>query len=169
VEAVTVVTRPGEDIWEAAENYMVVPINLNPGVLGAGMAKTLKILHPHAVRSHRIWCEDAPCGWKKKGGDILCSHYRSPGGAQIIMMATKEDRSRPSRIEWVERGLCNLRGVIQSGATVALPLLGCGRGGLAPIAVTRVIRQVFAPLQDKIAIIYPDHVGHSSGRRPNGA
>jgi hypothetical protein len=164
----TVITRPQEDIWEAAENYMVVPVNLIGGVLGAGMARTLKTLHPAAEKSHRIWCADTPGGVAKAGGDILCSHYRSPGGAQIVMMATKEDWSRPSKIEWVVRGLWQLAGVMQPGSTVALPLLGCGRGGLTPISVMRQIRTVFAPMQDKIAIIYPDHISHSSTSSPNG-
>lgn len=148
----TIIQRPGEDIWLAQADCMAVPVN-TVSVMGAGMALALKCMHPKLAVSHRLWCERGA-----QGGDILCTHFRTPGGAQIFLLATKEDWRMRSRIGWVETGLRHILGVMRPNSTVALPLLGCGRGGLHRPKVEELMQKVFSPIQDKIALVYPDYV-----------
>jgi hypothetical protein len=123
-----------------------VPVNTVPGVMGAGMAKEAAERAPSLKESHAAWCR----GQKPVGGDVRWM------GGQVLFVATKQNWRAPSRVEWIERGLRNLRKFMDAGTSVALPLLGCGRGGLDPTDVERLIVTEFGADPERLAEVYRD-------------
>lgn len=104
------------DIWKSEQEHIVIPVNCK-GVAGAGLALQWKQRNPGAVATY------------------MTTPLR-PGGFgiydRVIALATKDDWRKPARIEWVEIGLLRLALSLQDGtfASLAMPMIGCGLGGL---------------------------------------
>lgn len=101
------------------------------GIMGKGVALQAKTLFPAMYQKYRTDCN---AGLYKPG----CVKYdRLPNGRYIGNAATKNHWKDPSKMEWVQNIVGLLKWLshqdfIASGneATVALPPLGCGNGGL---------------------------------------
>ena len=103
---------------------LVNPVNTY-GVCGKGLALKFKNMYPMNYRIYRrAYIEHALL----IGKIITCQ----AGGKTILNFPTKDHWRYPSRIEYIEKGLKSLRGVIQNLElkSVAMPALGCGEGGL---------------------------------------
>lgn len=89
-------------------------------VMGKGLALEFKIRFPKYF-DHYVGCASI-----KIGGDV--DVYNNV----IASFATKESWKSPSKIQWIEKGLINLKSQMQllKLNEVALPLLGSGNGGL---------------------------------------
>jgi hypothetical protein len=110
------------DIFAApAELALVIPVNTK-GIAGAGLAKAAA-RYDGWLTNYKAWCKSGPKGGRKGGsirGFMADERY-------WVVAATKEDWKAPSRIEWVVQCLWRLS---QLTSPLAIPKLGCGKGGL---------------------------------------
>jgi O-acetyl-ADP-ribose deacetylase (regulator of RNase III) len=74
----------------------------------------------------------------------------------IINFPTKKHWRNPSKLEWIETGLEDLRRVIQENniRSVALPPLGCGNGGLDWSDVRPMIEAFLSELSNVDVVVY---------------
>ncbi len=119
----------GGDMFTCGADAMVVPVNC-VGVPGKGLALDAARRWPGWARNYRRACHAGMRpgtveGWR---GAVLVGEP-----LWIVSFATKDPWRDPSRLEWVEEGLDNLRRwAWERGVSrLAVPALGCGLGGLA--------------------------------------
>jgi O-acetyl-ADP-ribose deacetylase (regulator of RNase III) len=99
------------------------------GVMGKGIALMFKERFPENFKAYAA---------ASKAGEIVTGRmFVTPsnelqGPRWIVNFPTKRHWRHPSRLEWIEQGLDDLRNVIRDKAieSIALPPLGCGNGGL---------------------------------------
>lgn len=140
------------DIFDTECFYIVNPVNIY-GVMGKGLALEMKKRHPDMYKDYRALCKYNILKDKSKKSarefkehntrpilDIGNLHFYYVGAnkqrkyAYVINFPTKKHWSKPSRYEYIEKGLETLllryrnRGV----TSIAFPLLGGGLGGLKP-------------------------------------
>lgn len=115
------------DLFTVPANVRVNTTNLDrAGVMGAGVAKRFAEMHPKMLDDYR--CALA-------AGEVRIGRphvWAAPSGERVVNLPTKDAWRETSRLEFVTAGLEALRAYLfDAGAvTVALPALGCGRGGL---------------------------------------
>jgi O-acetyl-ADP-ribose deacetylase (regulator of RNase III) len=116
------------NLLEAEAEALVNTVN-TVGVMGKGIALMFKERFPENFRAYQAACK---AGTFHVGDMLVTQQARLDGPKWIINFPTKEHWRNPSRIEWVESGLQRLRQVlVERGiASVALPPLGSGNGGL---------------------------------------
>lgn len=102
------------------------------GVMGKGIALAFKEKYPEMFASYRDFCKNNQLDpgrlwWYNYPNRIVCC------------FATKNHWKHPSKIEWIENGLKDLRWHFeinyfayfpQKPPNIAIPKLGCGEGGL---------------------------------------
>lgn len=130
---------------------LVNPVNC-VGVMGAGLARQFKERFPdNYARYLGMTC---PRGLSP-GRVYLVDRHDHGAPRWIANFPTKNHWRDPSRIEWVADGLVDLarqvRGRIRS---IALPMLGCGLGGLNFADVRPLIERAFAGLPDVDVRVY---------------
>jgi len=78
------------------------------------------------------------------------------GPRWVINFPTKKHWRHPSRFEWIEEGLEDLRRVVREKGirSLALPPLGCGNGGLEWSDVRRLIENAVAAMPDVDVIAF---------------
>ena len=139
------------DLFTTPADIRVNPVNC-VGVMGAGVALAFKQRFPAMFEAYLQACA---------AGEVRPGHlhtWRSPqGDAWIINFPTKRHWRDPSRYEDVATGLDALRAYLASlgPVTVALPALGCGRGGLAWPRVSELIQVKLAELPATIVVHTP--------------
>ena len=155
----TVLHKRG-DIFRSAATYVVIPTNTT-GPMGAGLAKMARDRWPGIEDRYKAWCRKRP----RAGGDFMVMH-----GLPVICLATKEHWRNPSELAWVERGLLGLRHWLEADCehdvTVALPMLGCGLGGLQAADVVRLVEDTFGQAGSPTVELWGE--GERAGRRGNG-
>jgi O-acetyl-ADP-ribose deacetylase (regulator of RNase III) len=106
------------DIFESQAQTLVNAVNC-VGVMGKGIAEQFKRRFPAMCKRKDV----------RLGEPYL---YRGPSGVQIVNFPTKGHWRSPSRLADVEHGLDYLakHAVEWNIASLALPALGCGNGGL---------------------------------------
>lgn len=84
----------------------------------------------------------------------------------IINFPTKGHWRSRSELDDIKTGLVNLREVIESRgiASVAVPALGCGLGGLAWTEVAPLIRDALGDLANVDVLLYPPQRGRPPRR-----
>lgn len=127
-------------IFKSEAEMLVVPVNTK-GVMGAGLALQFKEKWPDVDHQYKIYCE----GGMLKPGKIMLipSTEKRP---IVVLFATKQDWQKPSKLEWIETGLEDLRRfALNYGrvSTIAMPQLGCGLGGLEWRDVKGLIERTF--------------------------
>ena len=123
--------RPGADLFAQDAAYLVNTVNC-VGVMGAGIALAVKQRWPACYHAYRAACRPGQLrpGQLHLWRNPLASR---PGQTQgIINFPTKDDWRQPSRLEWIDQGLQALVELARQERfpSLALPPLGCGRGGL---------------------------------------
>lgn len=115
------------NILDSGAAVIVIPVNV-VGVAGAGLALAAKQRFPAWFRDYDGHCECRAL----RPGDALLHPSDVANAPRIVSLATKGDWRRPSRPEWVHSGLISLVGLMEQlrPASVAIPAVGCGKGGL---------------------------------------
>jgi O-acetyl-ADP-ribose deacetylase (regulator of RNase III) len=126
-------------IFDSKCEALVNPVNCL-GVSGAGLAKEFAKRFPFAQRG----LEDLVDGGFIKIGTCGLV-YLGDGNKCVVHFPTKDHWKNPSRLEWIDKGLADLLGLLeeQQIKTVAVPALGCGLGGLDWKEVRKLIHKHF--------------------------
>jgi O-acetyl-ADP-ribose deacetylase (regulator of RNase III) len=136
-------------ILDDPSNVLACPVNCQPGVMGAGLARTfaarwpaLKAVHGDAVRHGSLHPGQGHLVW-------LMGEPARPDPSGVYLLPTKDDWREPSRIEWVRDGLAAMGRDLAHATgpdwgdravrSVAIPALGAGLGGLPWAAVYRLV------------------------------
>lgn len=110
-------------------------VNLK-GVMGKGVAAQFKQRYPAMFTEYRAACTT---GWLHGGEALL---WEAPDGLIVVNLATQPVPGPTARVQWIEDALCDAfcqlhdRGI----SSLALPLIGCGLGGLRPHHVLPVLK-----------------------------
>jgi O-acetyl-ADP-ribose deacetylase (regulator of RNase III) len=112
------------DLFESPAQTLVNTVN-TVGVMGKGVALQFKRYFPEMFTEYQRLCEEEQI---KVG---VLHVFRTPN-KQVLNFPTKEHWRRPSKIEYIERGLETFaRNYRDIGVTsIAFPPLGCGNGEL---------------------------------------
>ena len=113
------------DIFASKAQALVNPVNCR-GLMGKGLALEFKRRYPRMFREYAELCRKGAL----KPGRVQI--HAGPEPPAIISFPTKDDWRSPSRMEWIQEGLQDLkRGMEAAGLeSVAIPALGSGLGGL---------------------------------------
>ncbi len=135
-------------LFESEAEALVNPVNTE-GVMGAGLAREFRNRYPDMYREYQRICARGML-------DVGTMHFWLTGSKEpqfIVNFPTKRSWRQPSQLEWIERGLDELKRhlLLRSITSVAIPALGCGHGGLAWAPVRRQIHHRFAST-DKIQV-----------------
>lgn len=119
------------DIFESPARVLVNPVNC-VGVMGAGLALQFKKRFPVEFTTYKSICRDNKL---KPGGCVFLTNQNVPVGQKLVLaVATKGHWKNSTELEYVEKILHDIQLVsrrtperIQS---IAIPMIGCGCGGL---------------------------------------
>lgn len=116
------------NIIECDAEALVNTVN-TVGVMGKGIALMFRQAFPENYERYRA---AAGRGEIRTGEMFVVETSQLVGPRWIINFPTKQHWKNPSRLEWIERGLAELRRVIKEYGirSIAIPPLGCGNGGL---------------------------------------
>lgn len=140
------------NLLDAPVDALVNTVN-TVGVMGKGIALMFKERFPENFKDYAAACENK----QVKVGRIHVTAGTELGGPRwIINFPTKQHWRSPTKIEWVQEGLRDLRDFIKKEniKSIALPPLGCGNGGLDWSIVKEEIVGALGGLEDTQIIIY---------------
>ncbi|MFI1176791.1 macro domain-containing protein [Streptomyces melanogenes] len=143
------------DILQADVSALVNPVNV-VGVMGKGLALQFKKAYPAMFAAYKQACQS---------GDLAVGrmHVWDAGAAAqpryVINFPTKGHWRSRSRIEDIDAGLIDLVATVQrlGIASLAIPALGAGLGGLEWADVEPRIRRAFADAPGVSLFLYPPH------------
>jgi hypothetical protein len=130
-------------------DLLVCPVNCQPGVMGAGLAKDFARRFPGLRLRHKAACEKGMLGiaepWIVQ--DLIALDDRTgERGWDICLFPTKDHWQNDSRIDWIIGGLARLYDRLaeyrpeSECVRISIPALGCGLGGLPFDLVAALIR-----------------------------
>jgi O-acetyl-ADP-ribose deacetylase (regulator of RNase III) len=116
------------NLLDASAEALVNTVN-TVGVMGKGVALMFKDAFPENFRAYEAACKQNEV---KIGQVFVTERHQLIGPKWIINFPTKQHWRNPSRIEWIEQGLEDLKRVIVENKirSIAIPPLGSGNGGL---------------------------------------
>jgi O-acetyl-ADP-ribose deacetylase (regulator of RNase III) len=119
--------------------------------MGKGLALQFKAAFPDNFSAYREACK---AGLVRVGRVFAFERVEAP--RWIINFPTKDHWRDPSRLEYIEDGLADLVQCVQKHniASLALPPLGCGNGGLEWSAVKPVILRALSSLPSATVILF---------------
>lgn len=114
------------DLFRSSAQTLTNPIDCD-GVMGGGLALEYRRRFPVMFQDYVHRCRRG----EVRIGRPYVWHSIS-GGPSVLNFPTKDDWKDPSRLEYIEPGLCYLVAHCQEMevTSLALPALGCGLGGL---------------------------------------
>ena len=116
------------------------------GVMGAGIALQFRQRFPHNYAVYRRACDRKLL---KPGGVLRVSD----DGRTILNVATKDHWRNPSQLVWIEQILHALYTTYAAtDDMIAMPLLGCGLGGLNPETVKLLIHRFFSDVSVQVLV-----------------
>ena len=125
-------------IFDERVDALVNPVNC-VGAMGAGLALQFKRAFPANFSAYAYACQSGGV----KTGEMFVFETGALFPKQIINFPTENHYRDKSRMEYIESGLIALVREIESRAiaSIAVPALGCGLGGLSwgdvkPLIVT---------------------------------
>ena len=142
------------NLLDADAEALVNTVN-TVGVMGKGIALMFKEAFPENYKSYAIACEAN----EVRVGEVF-STYRTDmyGPKWIVNFPTKKHWRHPSKLEWIEAGLEDLRSFIIENEvrSIAIPPLGAGNGGLDWADVKPIVDRVLGNLPEtKIVVFEP--------------
>lgn len=141
------------NLLEADVEALVNTVN-TVGVMGKGIALMFKEAFPESFTEYLLACKKS----EVRVGKIHVSERRNllGGPRWILNFPTKENWRNPSKIQWIEAGLRDLRNVIRDKKirSIAIPPLGSGNGGLNWSEVRPRIVEALHDLDDVEIIVY---------------
>jgi O-acetyl-ADP-ribose deacetylase (regulator of RNase III) len=140
------------NLLDANAEALVNAVN-TVGVMGKGIALMFKGAFPKNFGAYVAACKR---GEVQVGRMLVSERQQLTGPKWIINFPTKKHWRNPSRIEWIEEGLADLKRVIveRNIRSIALPALGSGNGGLAWHDVRPRIETALGTLPDIDIIVY---------------
>lgn len=154
-----IIFKKDNSIFNSTAHYLVNPVN-SKGVSGAGLALEFKNRFPQNYKGYHNFCTVT----SPKGGDLFwyipSEKELVEGDRRIINFATKEDWRKPSKLEWIEKGLDKLSQQLEEiypekqypVPLVAFPMLGCGKGKLNTQDVLSIFSKIFFDRQYDIEV-----------------
>lgn len=140
------------NLLEADAEALVNTVN-TVGVMGKGVALMFKEAFPENFREYEAACRAKEL---QVGKMFVTRRDSFLGPKWIINFPTKAHWRYPSKMEWVERGLDDLKAVILRNEirSIAVPPLGAGNGGLEWAEVRELIVEKFKDLKNVQILIY---------------
>lgn len=143
------------DLFDSGADVLVNPVNCR-GVMGKGLALQFKKRFPGVFKHYKLWCLDRHL----KPGQVMVvqrSAEDEAGPEFVVNFATKDHWRGRSRYEDIEKGLRELRAVLNElrPRAVAIPPLGCGLGGLDWERVQPLIEAALADCEAQILLYAP--------------
>lgn len=121
------------NILTADADVLTIPVNCK-GVMGAGLARSFANYYPFVMPPYLTACRN---GELRPGRPILLTITQH--SMTFLLFPTKDHWSKPSQLDWVRDGLEYVLAETRPDktgvpcwdvSTIAMPLLGCGLGGL---------------------------------------
>ena len=143
-------------LFDSGAAALVNPVNV-VGVMGKGLALEFSKRFPKASADYRAACADG----RMKLGQVFAAEE---GGVTILHFPTKQHWRNPSKLEYIMEGLHSLVETLRSRgiASVAVPPLGCGCGGLDWARVRPLIVSALDRLPEVQVLIYGPAIERSS-------
>ncbi|MEI7810815.1 MAG: macro domain-containing protein [Ignavibacteria bacterium] len=140
------------NILESETDAIVNTIN-TMGVMGKGIAIQFKKMYPY---NFKLYENAAKTNKLDIGKMFVTETTQITKPRYIINFPTKKHWRNPSKIDYIETGLVNLKEVIKNYSikSVAIPPLGCGNGGLNWDEVKQIILNNMSGIEDLDVIIY---------------
>jgi len=140
------------NLLEAPAEALVNTVN-EVGVMGKGLALVFRGAFPDNTRAYEAACRR---GEVTVGRMMVTENRVLLRPRWIINFPTKRQWRHPSRLEWVREGLKDLVRVVgEHGVrSLALPVLGCGNGGLEWSQVRREIESALGDLSDMEVLVF---------------
>lgn len=137
------------NIFDTHTEAIINTVNTK-GICGKGLALEFKKKYPINYRLYKEYCEKQLA----KPGHLFITNTGLFHPKYIVNFFTKEDWKYPSKIEWIESGLLDLRTwIIQHKIkSIAIPLLGCANGKLSKDVVIPMIETALSDLDCEIII-----------------
>lgn len=113
------------------------------GVMGAGVAKKIRELYPHNYENYRAACQRKQL---KPGGVHVNREYDT----YIVNMASQNMPGADASYPWLfESALNGANGAVKRGLdSIAIPMIGCGIGGLEWFKAAAVLEAVEAIVEN---------------------
>lgn len=142
------------NLFDADVDALVNTVNTK-GVMGKGVALQFKRAFPPNFTAYKAACA---AGEVELGRMFVTETGQLQGPRWIINFPTKGHWKSQSRIEDIQTGLQDLRRVLAHYeiASVAIPPLGCGLGGLDWAVVRPLIADALADLPVRVLVFAPD-------------
>lgn len=141
------------DIFTTGADAIVIPVNCR-GVMGAGLARDIRLRWPDTVAPYQKACRDG----QLRPGQVF-THQRREPPRYVIHFPTKDHWRQPSDMTLIHTGLQSLVHEVRARGirSIAIPALGCGLGQLEWGAVYPAIVAAMEPLMDVTTLIYWPH------------
>ena len=141
------------NLLESDAEALVNTVN-TVGVMGKGIALMFK---ERFARNFRLYADACKASEVVTGTMFVTEIGELTGPRWIINFPTKRHWRAPSRIEWVEEGLRDLRRVLEERGigSVAIPPLGAGNGGLKWSDVRACIENELGDLDIDVIVFEP--------------
>lgn len=141
------------NLLAARVEAMVNTVN-TVGVMGKGIALQFKMNFPDNFRAYVAACER---GEVEIGKMFVTKTNRMDGLQYIINFPTKKHWKQPSKLEYIQAGLIDLKRILLENniGSIALPPLGCGNGGLDWAVVKPLIQDALGNLPVSVIVFEP--------------
>jgi len=146
------IERRSGNLLDAGTDALVNTVNC-VGVMGRGVALQFKLAFPANYREYQRACK---VGTVEPGRMLVTSTGQLVNPRFIINFPTKRHWKGKSRIEDIEAGLPALLDEVKrlNIASIAVPPLGCGNGGLDWPQVRRLIEAAFKEMPHVRVLLY---------------
>ena len=154
------------NLLEAPTEALVNTVN-EVGVMGKGIALIFRESFPENTRAY---LDAAKEGDVHVGRMLIVPTESLFGPRWIINFPTKKHWRQPSRLDWIRAGLRDLVRVIreQGIASIAIPPLGCGNGGLEWAQVKKEIEAAASELPDVEFVVYEPTAAYQNAPKRAG-
>jgi O-acetyl-ADP-ribose deacetylase (regulator of RNase III) len=134
--------HPSEDMFDDPAAVLVNAINCH-GNMGGGLAYAFKQRFPAMNTAYELACKRDEVHVNKMHvwySETDYTNTTTPAESRrcVVNFPTKDHWRDPSKIEWIENGLVDLVAILRNHAvapwpleSIAVPMLGCGLGGLS--------------------------------------
>lgn len=143
------------NLFDAGVEALVNTVN-TVGVMGKGIALQFSRQFPEIMPIYERACEDGSLAIGKVQTIRLSLLATMEGPTYVVNFPTKKHWKGDSKIEYIESGLQSLRSEIERHkiASIAVPPLGCGLGGLDWIDVRERIVAALGDLQNVRVLVF---------------
>lgn len=144
-----------KDIFALEVDALVNPVN-TVGIMGAGLAAQFKKRYPGNYDAYRRACKR---GDLRVGSMFVFDLGMLSQPRYIVNFPTKAHWRDASQMAYIKNGLADLRRTVESYRiqSLALPMIGCGLGGLDWNDVRPMIVSIFKELSEvEVFLLEPD-------------